>query len=79
MSENVEIYTTGKNFTLPPAVVTAGTNLTPGGQSSTNCGWGGGYPKNEPDIFPPFFGHFFTFKYWSKNLVFGPKTFFSPP
>ena len=27
MSENGEIYTTGKNFTLPPAV-TAWTNLT---------------------------------------------------
>ena len=38
MSENVEIYTTGKSFTLLPAVVTAGTNLTPGGQSSTICG-----------------------------------------
>ena len=28
MSENVEIYTTGKSFRLPPAVVTAGTNLS---------------------------------------------------
>ena len=27
MSENGEIYTAGKNFTLPPAV-TAGTNFT---------------------------------------------------
>ena len=27
MSENIEIYTAGKNFTLPPAV-TAVTNLT---------------------------------------------------
>ena len=27
MSENGEIYTAGKNFTLPPAV-TGGTNLT---------------------------------------------------
>ena len=27
MGENGEIYTTGKNFTLPPAV-TGGTNLT---------------------------------------------------
>ena len=78
MSENVEIYTTGKSFTLPPAVVTAGTNLTPGG-SQVQIADGGGNPKNEPDIFPPFFVHFFTFKYWSKNLVFGPKTFFSPP
>ena len=31
MSENGEIYTAGKNFTLPPAL-TAWTNSTSGGQ-----------------------------------------------
>ena len=35
MSENGEIYTTGKNFTLPPAV-TVWTNLT----SALNCAMG---------------------------------------
>ena len=36
MSENGEIYTTGKNFTLPPAV-TGGTKLTSGPWSDKNA------------------------------------------
>ena len=69
MSENVEIYTTGKNFTLPPAVVTAGTNLTPGGQLSTICGWGGGTPKMSQIYFLPFLATFL-------HLSIGPKTWY---
>ena len=36
MSENGEIHTAGKNFTLPPAV-TAGTNITSGSWVSVLC------------------------------------------
>jgi len=36
MSEHGEIYTTGKNFTLPPAV-TGGTKLTSGPWSDKNA------------------------------------------
>ena len=41
MSENGEIYTAGKNFTLSPAV-TGGTNLT--------SGWNVSYPLDCSDF-----------------------------
>ena len=46
MSENGDIYITGKNFTLPPAV-TALTNFT-----SVPTSWNGNTKKSQGRIFP---------------------------
>ena len=49
MSENGEIYTAGKNFTLPPAVtaVTNSTSVLPLKTNFQNAGWSPSFPGFE--------------------------------